>query len=78
MNIRYVITHLDRNGMRTLADPAQGRFTYASAADAQARLDDIMRSNNIDKLRSIFGFPLEVRAVECYERHNDPRGVWFD
>lgn len=77
-NVRYVVTHIGRGGMRTLAHTAQGRFTYATAAEAQAWIDSAMRNNSPDKLRSVYGMPLEVRPVECWPGHNDPRQCYFD
>lgn len=76
---RYVATHIGRvNGMRTLAQPMQGRFTYATAEQAQAWIDAVMAGNNGDKLEQVFGLPLEVRACECWAGHHDPVGCWFD
>lgn len=76
--IRYVVTHLDRNGMRTLAAAAQGHFTYATRAEAQSHLDAMLANNSDDRLRSVYGFPLEVRACRCWPVHFDPIGVYFD
>jgi hypothetical protein len=77
--IRYVITHLDKKaGMRTLAEPMQGRFTYETAEQAQAQLDAIMAGNNKEKLESLFGLPLEVRPVPCWPGHFDPMVCWLD
>lgn len=75
---RYVITHVDRNGMRTLAHPMQGRYTYATEAEATAALEAMLDNNSLDTLRAHFGLPLEVRAVECYPGHFDPVRCWFD
>ena len=76
--IRYVVTHIDRNGMRTLAHAAQGRHTYATPELAQAWIDAAMIENREQRLAQFFGLPLLVRAVECYDGHHDPVRVYFD
>ena len=78
MTTRYVVTHLNRQGMRTLADPQQGRYTYQTPEQAQARLDAILTNDSKKTLDQTFGFPLEVRPVECWPVHFDPKGVYFD
>ena len=74
---RYVVTHIGRDGMRTLADPQQGRYTHATAEDAQARIDALTQANG-SRLAESFGLPLEVRACECWPGHFDPQQVYFD
>lgn len=80
--VRYVLTYINSHGMRTLMQPAQGRNTFATAAEAQARLDAIMGSgvNSAETLRSIWGEnpQCEVRACDCWPGHFDPMGVYFD
>jgi hypothetical protein len=74
---RYVITHLDKEGGRRLAEAAQGQYTYATAEDAQRRIDAMMTNNSRATLESVFGLPLEVRRCECYW-HHDPVEHYFD
>jgi len=76
--IRYVVTHVNKDGMRTLVDKQQGQFTYATAALAQARLDAFTANNTPEQLAQYFGLPLEVRPVECWPGHFDPKSIWFD
>jgi len=76
--IRYVVTHIGRDGMRTLAMPQQGRFTYASAAEAQAWIDAAMEAQSIETMRALYGLPLEVRACPCWPGHFDPKQIYFD
>lgn len=74
LNNRYVLTRLNDDGQRTLAEPMQGRFTYATYGLAKERLDSL-KSSMEEKL----GFKeIEVRMVECYQGHNDPKTCWFD
>lgn len=75
---RYVITHIGKTGMRTLALGAQGRFTYATQELAQKQLDAMMSASDIERLRELYGLPLEVRPVECYPGHFDPMTIWFE
>ena len=75
---RYVVTHMGKDGLRTLAMAAQGRYTYETWSSAQAMIDMIMESNNLDKLNSVYGLPLEVRACECWPNHFDPVGIYFE
>lgn len=78
--MRWVITKVNKDGDRVLADPAQGRFTYATQQEAQARLDAITSSpnNSADTLRDVFGdvSTLAVRCVPCHPRHFDPIGIY--
>ncbi len=76
--IRYVVTHIDEDGMRTLCGPAQGRFTKATPEEAQELLDNMMKNNRMDgsRLAGVYGLPLEVRPVKCYP-HFDPMQKFF-
>ena len=78
--IRYVVTHINKDGMRTLCGPAQGRLTKETAEEAQALLDAIMKNNRMEGelLAGVYGLPLEVRPVKCYPGHFDPMSVYFD
>lgn len=79
---RYVPTFIDYKGMRKLMRSAQGRDTFATAAEAQAWLDAVTApgTNSPDTLLSVFGTHprFEVRACECWAGHFDPVGVFFD
>lgn len=71
---RYVVTHVGRHGVRTLAHAQQGRNTYATAGEAQAWIDAcIASSRNL----GVFGLPLEVREARCYPGHFDPAQIYF-
>ena len=69
---RYVVTKLNRNGERTLFDPQQGRYTYATREEAETRANAFLHDCHCD------GMKLEVRACECWPVHFDPKEVWFD
>jgi hypothetical protein len=78
--LRYVATFVNRDGMRTLMSPAQGRHTYPKAADAQTWIDAVLANNHADTLSSIYGNnpQPEVRPCWCWPGHFDPIGVYFD
>jgi hypothetical protein len=75
--VRYVITHLDKHGDRVLADAQQGRNTYATAQEAEKAIEQRMRNNSLDTLKSVYGLPLEVRSCRCYPVHFDPMQRYF-
>lgn len=81
MNIRYVISHMNRDGMRTLTYAVQGRNTRGSKEEAQTDLTALLSTNTEERLASIFGTQaigtFEVSAVECWDGHNDPKGCWI-
>ena len=78
--IRYVVTHMGKDGLRTLCGPAQGRLTKETREEAQELLDNMMANNRMENglLAGVYGPPLEVRAAKCYPGHFDPIGVYFD
>lgn len=78
--IRYVVTHIDEDGMRTLCGPAQGRLTNAAPEEAQVLLDNIIKNNRLEmngRIGGVYGLPLEVRPVKCYPGHFDPMQKFF-
>lgn len=74
--VRYVVTYVNPEGMRELWDAMQGRYTYSTREEAQARIDAVQK-NNAPHILAKFG-PLEVRPVECYPVHFDPKTRYFD
>jgi hypothetical protein len=78
--IRYVVTHIGKDGLRTLCGPAQGRHTNETHEEAQQMLDSMMVNNLVegDCLARVYGLPLEVHPVKCYPGHFDPMGIYFD
>ena len=75
--IRYVITGINTQGLRTLAEPRQRRYTYDTAAIADQKLSDIKENTNADTIKFCMGEVLEVRPVECFVG-GDPVTCWFD
>lgn len=76
--IRYVVTHIGQYGIRTLAQPAQGRYTYATREEAQQVLNEIENNNDPYTLSMLFRLPLEVRPCECWPGNFDPKSIYFD
>lgn len=78
--IRYAGTYVNKKGMRTLMQPAQGRFTYETVVEAQAWVDAVTTNNSADRIREVWGDNprFEVRPCKCWPGHFDPIGVWFD
>lgn len=74
---RFVVTHVDNNGQRTLALPRSGTNTHSTSEEAQAALNEILTNNSQDRLSALFGMTLEVRPVECYPNNFDPVTRWF-
>src|SRR5947209_10296927 len=77
---RYVITRKGADDPeRTLAEPAQGYYTYPTAQEARARLDEIRENANGDQNVIEEHYPnAEVRPVECRPDNFDPKTRWFD
>jgi len=72
---RYAITHVGKDGLRTLTFANQGRNHYATRAEAEALIALFAPG-----LRSVLGAKtatLEVREVDCYD-HGDAKGIYFD
>jgi hypothetical protein len=78
--IRWVATFVNKAGMRTLMQPAQGRNTHETEEAAREWLDAVLAGNSAERLRSIWGTNprFEVRPVECWPGHFDPKGIYFD
>ena len=72
---------MNKDGIRQMAYPMQGRNTLGSKEDAKDLLKSFIKNNPPDTLESIYGSQskgtFEVSAIECYERHNDPVGVFI-
>lgn len=80
---RYVVTHFGRDGLRVLSFPAQGRYTFATRAEAEAAMAALLDvEHNGNDLASVYGpqavGSFEVRTCECWPGHFDPKGIYFD
>jgi len=80
---RYVVTYVNRDGMRQLAHAQQGRHTYATADEADAWIRAALANNSRETLESVYGgaagvASLAVRPCACWPGHFDPVGIYFD
>jgi hypothetical protein len=80
--IRYVPTHINREGTRTLSVSAQGRYTFATDAEALRWIQDLRCNNPSSRVAEIYGAQalgtFEVRPCRCWAAHFDPVGIYFD
>lgn len=74
--IKYAITHICDNGMRTLTFANQGRHHYETRELAEEALK-LFEPSLRAKILGARADTLEVREVDCYD-HGDAKGVWFD
>lgn len=77
---RWVVTHINKDGARTLSCPMQGRHTWETRELAQAWLDAVRKNTDADTLVQLYGNPdaMEVRPCPCWPGHFDPQTCWFD
>jgi hypothetical protein len=80
--IRYVITHINKDGTRQLTSPQQGRYTHAAIGDAEMAKDSLLANNSEKLLAEVYGRQaigtFEVRPCKCHAGHFDPKGIYFD
>lgn len=76
--LRYVVTQGNPEmGGRMLAQPMQGRYTYATKKEAQKHCDAFLAHNSHEVLASLFHLPLTVKVCRCYPGHYDPIGLYL-
>lgn len=78
MVIRYVVSHMGKDGIRWMTFACQGRETKATREEAETDLKNLLENNTQERLESVFGLQatgtFEVSAVSCYDGHHDPVG----
>lgn len=76
----YAITHINRDGMRTLTYANQGRNHCETRAEAERKLAALVGNTDVARLEQVFGNQalgtFDVRAVECYD-HGDAKSIYF-
>jgi hypothetical protein len=76
--VRYVVTHVNKNGVRVLTFANQGRHHFDKREDAQAWIEACRKdSRSMEILSNGRGDTLEVRAVECYGPGGDSTKTVF-
>lgn len=78
---RWVPTRVNKDNMRCLMLPQQGRYTWATKAEVDAYITAIVTSehNNVAQLTQLYGVLAEIkpRQCKCYPGHFDPMAVFF-
>jgi hypothetical protein len=81
VNIRYVVSYINRDGMRKMLGATQGRNTKATKTEAEVYLKAVLGNNTPELLIETYGKDgyetLAVSAIECWPVHNDPKGPWI-
>lgn len=81
MNVRYVISHIDKDGLRKMTRAQQGRNTHATPEEATEYLEAFLQSNTKPTLAGVYGSQalgtFKVSAIECWSGHNDPKGIYI-
>lgn len=79
--ILFNLSFIDKNGLRTLVGPAQGRYMKLTREEAEGHLKDFLANNTEERLVSIFGKQaigtFRVDAFDCWD-HGDPKGIYVD
>lgn len=77
--IRYNVTHIQRDGLRVLLGPAQGRFMKDTREEAEESLRALLASNSSERLASLYGQQsigtFRVDSFECWD-HGDPKRIY--
>lgn len=71
--IRWVVTHINQDGIRIMSCSCQGRNTYATKEEAAKWIENMLANNNQETINA-FGIAtsFEPRRCECYPVHFDP------
>jgi hypothetical protein len=79
---RFAVTHVNRDGMRTLTLGCQGRYTYLLHAEAEAIAQALEAHNGPQRIGECYGpqaiGTFRASRVTCYAGHYDPIGIYWD
>lgn len=75
---RYAVTKINEDGYRVLACANRGQYHFLNRVEAQTFLDNILKNNSEDMLRSVYGDTTKMRVdpIECYH-HGDAIGIYI-
>jgi hypothetical protein len=77
---KFVITHINRDGIRQLTGANQGHRFSDSKEYADKSLKDLIENNSDKKITEVFGSQavgtFEVRETECYST-GDSKRIYF-
>lgn len=76
-NIRYTVTAIKKDGMRSLAFDNNSRNTYATEAEAITKMNNVIQNNSKERVEECVGKDLQVRPVDCWSS-GDAKGIYFD
>lgn len=74
--ILYAITHINKDGYRTLTFANQGRNHFNTPEEAENAMR-VFEPGLRDKILGNLADTLQVRPVDCYE-HGDAKGIYFE
>jgi hypothetical protein len=81
MVIRYVLSRIDKDGLRIMVYATQGRHTFETRDKAEILLKAFLTNNTPEQLIEVFGpqaiGTFKVSAIECYPGHFDPIGCYI-
>jgi len=75
--IRYAITGIKKDGLRSLSMDNQGRNFKDTKEQAEIQLSQILSVNNHETIADLMGNALRVDAIDCYE-NGDAKGIYVD
>jgi len=79
--IKFNISFMDKNGLRTLSGPNQGRYFKDTREEAEKHLRDFLTNNSEERLADIYGKQaigtFRVDEFDCYD-HGDAKGIYVD
>ena len=79
--VRFVVTHVNKEGFRQMTSSCQGRNTYDTWTEANDHRKAILENNTEGMLASVHGEQsinsYRVRPTACYPRHHDPQCIQF-
>ena len=73
---RWVITHVNKFGLRVLTFAQQGRETYTTKDEAEKALV-LLKPSLRAKVLGEYANTLRVKRVECWPEHYDPKRSCF-
>lgn len=79
--VLFNISFVNKNGLRTMLGPNQGRYMKETRAEAQELLDAIMQESGEQRLVEVCGEQargtFRVDPFHCYA-HGDAKGIYVD
>lgn len=79
--ILYNVTYRQKDGLRVLLGPAQGRRMKLTRAEAEDWLKALLENNSEERLASVYGEQaigtFRVDPFDCWD-HGDPKGIYVD